>query len=205
MKLPEPIRPIYVWGGYFVLALVLAAATGGAEWVKSAMAIYLLWAIIETIRFIRHKRRAKVSQPEKHSEPLLGSARARVADQPGQAEKYSDEEAFQEQYRDWNEDREVAESQLDFETLWEGRKEISFSYRERGWKQPQDVTAVVTRVISPAFGEDAQTYFQGVPTGGAQRYFCLGYLAGGRKVTDTLSGEIGTLRKILGVKRRVYK
>ena len=182
-----PVRPLYVWGGYVVLAILLAIVAGGSGWVKFVMALYLVWALVETVRFIRHKREGKVIAPE-------------------QAEETFDEVSeLQEEYRGWNEDREVAESQREFETLWMGAKEISFTYRDRGRGNPQEVTAVVTKVISPEFGEDSDTYFQGVPAGGVERYFCLGYLSKGRKVTDVATGETGTLRKVLGVKRRVYK
>ncbi len=193
MNLPKPVRPLYVWGGYFVIALLLSAATGGAEWVKVPMGLYLVWAIVESVRYFRARKSdaksAGVSAPAVSASVGLQGDGGFPPDYAGV----------------WNEDREVAESERTFETLWTGRKEISFGYRDRGSGKPYEVTAVAAKVICPEFGEDQNTYFQATPSGGASRYYCLGYLTKGRKVTDVATGEVGTLRQVLGVKRRVYK
>ncbi|MFU7365803.1 WYL domain-containing protein [Pseudomonas aeruginosa] len=172
MKLPEPIRPLYVWGGYVVLALVLAAATGGAEWVKSAMAIYLVWAIVETIRFIRHRRRVKVIQPRTHSEPLL----ERTGEQA--------EQAFAEFFQG--------------ETIWTGAKKVRFNYRNsQGEYLDREVT--VHKVVAV----EGDTYFVGFcHIRNEPRTFRLDRVFPSNRVIDGATGEINTLRKILGVKRQ---
>ena len=195
-KLPAPVRPLYVWGGYIGFAIVLAIVTKQAQWASSVMGVYLLWAIFETVRYVRMRRRQRVDQPQ--GQGVTFSSEVRSAD------SQEDVEAELEKSRKWTEDDDVRESQRDFDVLWTGQKMISFVYRNKGYGSPLEVTATVTKVISPEFGEDANTYFQGVPTGGVQRYFCLGYVKG-RKVTDTSTGEVGTLRQILGVKRRVSR
>jgi len=98
---------------------------------------------------------------------------------------------------------EVREWELEFETLWKGKKRIEFAYREMGCGSLSTIHAEVTEVIAPDFEGDDEIYFKGITTAGEQRYFCLCYVKG-RKVTDAESGEVGTLRKILGVKRRIY-
>lgn len=62
-KLPAPVRPLYVWGGYIGLAVALAVITQGAAWTQNLMAVYLLWAIVETIRYYRINRRAAAPVP----------------------------------------------------------------------------------------------------------------------------------------------
>lgn len=196
MKLPSPVRPLYVWGGYLVIAIALMIISNKAQWAANVMGLYFIWAIFETVRYVRMRRRQRVDQPQVQGVTFSSEVRS--------ADNQEDVEAELEKYRKWTEDDEVKESQREFDVLWTGKKTIAFVYRNKGHGSPLDVTATVTKVISPEFGEDANTYFQGVPTGGVQRYFCLGYVKG-RKVTDTSTGEVGTLRQILGVKRRVSR
>ncbi|UNG19278.1 WYL domain-containing protein [Stutzerimonas zhaodongensis] len=180
MNLPKPVRPLYVWGGYFVIALLLSAATGGAEWVKTAMAIYLILAIVETIRFIRHKKKGK------------------GRDAPAQAwinaaEKGSSSEARLDQAFEHNDDEYISG-----ETVWTGSKQIRFNYRNsKGEYSDREVT--VHKVVVG----DEDTYFVGLcHMRNEPRTFRLDRVFPRNKVTDTATGEINTLRRVLGVKRR---
>jgi hypothetical protein len=103
----------------------------------------------------------------------------------------------------WAETDEVRGWQLEFESLWTGKKRIEFAYRNRGSGSFSVIHAEVTEVISPDFEGDKEIYFKGITTAGEYRYFCLRYVKG-RKVTDVESGDVGTLQKILGLKRRIY-
>ncbi len=180
MKLPEPIRPLYVWCGYFVLALGLTAVTSGAEWVKSAMAIYLVWAIVETIRFIRHKKKGKSSQAL--AQQWIDAA------ENGRSSEARANNTFE------HNDAEYIQG----ETIWTGAKQIRFNYRNaQGEYSDREVT--VHKVVA---GED-DTYFVGLcHMRNEPRTFRLDRVYPRNKVTDTATGEINTLRKILGVKRR---
>jgi hypothetical protein len=106
----------------------------------------------------------------------------------------------------WTEDDDVraTASQRGVQDLWRGRKEVEFIYRNMGKGSFLSFKVMITEVIAPEFADDEQTYFKGLTANGEQRYFCLRFVKG-KKVTDTVSGEVGTLRKILGVKRRMYK
>ena len=67
-----PVRPLYVWGGYVVLAIALGAITGGADWAKFVMALYLIWAVVETVRFIRHRRDAGLLSDQGDTGDFIG-------------------------------------------------------------------------------------------------------------------------------------
>lgn len=208
--LKQPMRPLHIWLGYAGIAIVLSIIGGKANWVPYVMGLYLIWAIYETVRFFRHRKKspageALARQWVETSENEGNSSQADEGDEgdEGDVEDIEDPDVMGKE-RKWSEDDDVRESQRDFETLWKGSKAIAFVYRNKGYGKPIEITATVTTVISPEFGEDQNTYFHGCPVGGQPRYFCLGYVKG-KKVTDVDTGENGTLRKILGVKRRVYK
>lgn len=104
----------------------------------------------------------------------------------------------------WTENDEVRGWQLEFESLWKGKKVIEFTYRDMGRGSFSIIQAEVTEVIAPHFEKDEEIYFKGLTTTGEHRYFCVRYIKG-HKVTDAETGDVGTLRKILGVKRRTYR
>lgn len=195
-QLPTPVRPGYVWVGYFLAAVLLSNITDAA-WVSQLLGIALLLAVFETIRFFMHRRRHPVGTN------VAGAIVTSRPDYEDDAGSSSQDEA-RETYRSWNEDREVKESQREFESLWKGQKRVEFEYRNMGRGSWFTVDATVTEVISPEFGDDEETYFKGAVSSEQPRYFCLRYVKG-KKVKDPASGATGTLRKVLGVKRRVYK
>lgn len=185
MKLPEPIRPLYVWCGYLVLALVLAVVTGGAEWVKSAMAIYLVWAIVETVRFYRHRRASPASAPPSPFKSDFVRARQQPTASPARSD-------FDDDY-------------VSGETIWTGAKQIRFAYRNSdGAYSDREVT--VHKVVSSGSGWSDDIYFVGFcHLRSETRTFRLDRVRYRNKVVDTATGEVGTLRQILGVKRRVSR
>jgi hypothetical protein len=114
------------------------------------------------------------------------------------------ESAMTKRWGRWAENDEVRGWQLEFESLWKGKKSVEFAYRDKGRGSFSAIHAEVTEVISPDFEGDEEIYFKGTTTAGEHRYFCLRYVKG-RKVTDAESGDVGTLQKIFGLKRRIYR
>jgi len=123
-----------------------------------------------------------------------------------QSQNDSDDLSVAEKDHKWTEDDFVRAtiSQRGVDILWKGNKEIEFIYRNLGRGSFLTFKVTATEMIAPDFAEDEDTYFKGSTAIGEQRYFCLRYIKG-KKVTDVVSGEVGTLRKLLGVKRRVYE
>jgi hypothetical protein len=87
------------------------------------------------------------------------------------------------------------------ETIWTGSKQIRFNYRNtQGEHSDREVT--VHKVVANA----DDLYFVGLcHLRNEPRTFRLDRVHPRGKVTDTATGEINTLRKILGVKRRVSR
>ncbi len=86
-------------------------------------------------------------------------------------------------------------------TIWTGAKQIRFNYRNsQGEYSDREVT--VHKVVASA----DDTYFVGFcHMRNEPRTFRLDRVYPRNKVTDTATGEINTLRKILGVKRRASR
>ncbi|MHB0817688.1 WYL domain-containing protein [Stutzerimonas stutzeri] len=84
------------------------------------------------------------------------------------------------------------------ETIWTGAKQIRFNYRNsKGEYSDREVT--VHKVVAG----DEDTYFVGLcHMRNEPRTFRLDRVSPRNKVTDTATGEINTLRRVLGVKRR---
>lgn len=116
---------------------------------------------------------------------------------------YDTETQLRAKSRQWTEDDEVRSCRQDLDVIWTGKKMVTFTYRDRGWREPVEVNATATEVLCRPFGEDWDTYMKATPVGEAPRYYCLRYIKG-RRLTDADSGKAGTLRQILSVKRRVY-
>lgn len=87
------------------------------------------------------------------------------------------------------------------ETIWTGAKQIRFNYRNsEGEYSDREVT--VNKVVASA----DDLYFVGLcHLRNEPRTFRLDRVYPRNKVTDTATGEINTLRKILGVKRRASR
>lgn len=184
-KLPSPVRPLYVWGGYIGIAIVLALVSGQAQWAANVMGLYFLWAIFETVRFYRHRRASKASEPQSP----FKSDFVRARQQPAAAPVRGD---FNDEY-------------VQGETIWTGSKQIRFAYRTSdGDYSDREVT--VHKVVSSGSGWSDDIYFVGFcHLRGEPRTFRLDRVRYRNKVVDTATGEVGTLRQILGVKRRVSR
>ena len=91
------------------------------------------------------------------------------------------------------------------ETIWTGSKQIRFAYRtSEGDYSDREVT--VHKVVSSGSGWSDDIYFMGFcHLRGEPRTFRLDRVRQRNKVVDTATGEVGTLRQILGVKRRVSR
>jgi len=91
------------------------------------------------------------------------------------------------------------------ETIWTGSKQIRFAYRSAdGDYTDREVT--VHKVVSSGTGWSDDIYFVGhCHLRNEPRTFRLDRVRHRNKVVDTATGEIGTLRQVLGVKRRVSR
>ena len=91
------------------------------------------------------------------------------------------------------------------ETIWSGSKQIRFEYRTSdGDYSDREVT--VHKVVSSGSGWSDDIYFMGhCHLRNEPRTFRLDRVRPRNKVVDTATGELGTLRQILGVKRRVSR
>lgn len=100
---------------------------------------------------------------------------------------------------------ELGEDLEDFgEEIWQGNKRIRFAYRN-AVSDGTDREVSVRKVMSAGSGHDDDIYFQGYcHLRNEPRTFRLDRVKG-RKVVDTATGEIGTLRQILGIKRRLSR
>lgn len=89
------------------------------------------------------------------------------------------------------------------ETIWAGSKQIRFEYRSSaGDYSDREVT--VHKVLSSGTGWSDDIYFVGLcHLRNEPRTFRLDRVRPRNKVVDTATGELGTLRQTLGVKRRV--
>jgi predicted DNA-binding transcriptional regulator YafY len=178
-KLPAPVRPLYVWGGYIILAVVLAVITQGAAWTQTLMAIYLLWAIVETIRFYRHKKKLPAGE-------ALARQWVEATARDAQAEPVSDDE------------------EDDFlnagKTVWQGSRQIRFAYQSNGGDY-SDREVTVHKVVSMGRANE-DTYFRGLcHMRGEPRTFRLDRIKG-NKVADTSTGELATFRQLFGLRSR---
>ncbi|TLX57862.1 hypothetical protein DN826_06405 [Stutzerimonas nosocomialis] len=89
------------------------------------------------------------------------------------------------------------------ETIWTGSKRIRFAYRN-AMSDGSDREVTVHKVEAGS-GHDDDIYFQGYcHLRNEPRTFRLDRVKG-RKVVDTGTGEIGTLRQVLGIKRRLSR
>lgn len=184
-KLPKPVRPLYVWGGYFGIAIFLMVVTDKAQWASNVMALYFLWAIFETVRFYRHRRASKEGAPPSP----FKSDFVRARQQPAANTVRGD----------------FADDYVQGETIWTGSKQIRFAYRSAdGDYTDREVT--VHKVVSSGTGWSDDIYFVGhCHLRNEPRTFRLDRVRHRNKVVDTATGEIGTLRQVLGVKRRVSR
>lgn len=184
-KLPSPVRPRYVWGGYLGIAIVLMIVTNKAQWASQVMAVYFLWAIFETVRFYRHRRTSPASAPPSPFKSDFVRARQQPTASPARGD-------FDDEY-------------VSGETIWTGSKQIRFAYRNSdGAYSDREVT--VHKVVSSGSGWSDDIYFVGFcHLRGETRTFRLDRVRYRNKVVDTATGEVGTLRQILGVKRRVSR
>lgn len=91
------------------------------------------------------------------------------------------------------------------ETIWTGSKQIRFAYRNSdGDYSDREVT--VHKVVSSGSGWSDDIYFMGFcHLRSEPRTFRLDRVRQRNKVVDTATGEVGTLRQTLGVKRRVAR
>lgn len=185
-----PVRPLYVWGGYVVLAIALAAVTGGANWVKFVMALYLIWAVVETVRFIRYRRGKGITREqagEAFDEGAMGGQRY--------AGSLSDQGDIGDFIGDDDEDDFLADGKI----VWKGSKTIRFAYGDfSGDKSDREVTVHQVVALGPTV---AQTYFRGhCHLRDEPRTFRADRIKG-RKVIDTETGEIATFLKTFGLRK----
>lgn len=98
-----------------------------------------------------------------------------------------------------------ADDYVQGETIWTGSKQIRFAYRTSdGDYSDREVT--VHKVVSSGTGWSDDIYFFGhCHLRNEPRTFRLDRVRYRNKVVDTATGEIGTLRQVLGVKRRVSR
>jgi predicted DNA-binding transcriptional regulator YafY len=137
------------------------------------MSLYLIWAIVETVRFYR--ARPKVT---------FSAARTESVSEPApEAENHSDTDDFLEAGK----------------TIWQGSRQIRFAYSDhKGAYTDREVT--VHRVVSMGRG-NGDTYFRGLcHMRGEPRTFRLDRIKG-NKVADTSTGELATFRQLFGLRR----
>jgi hypothetical protein len=178
-----------------VLTILIAPCLWYFEWATWAWLVAgLMYAVVGRSWLSEALKAYRAKQPEAGATGI------------GQPQNDFSDLSIAEMSSKWTEDDDVraTASQRGVEDLWRGRKEVEFIYRNMGKGSFLSFKVMITEVIAPEFADDEETYFKGLTANGEQRYFCLRFVKG-KKVTDTVSGEVGTLRKILGVKRRVYK
>ena len=175
----KPIRPLYVWSGYVLLALFMGNVAGAQWWAKLLMMAAFGLAISETFRFIQAKKAVVAPQPPVTKVSLYVH---RTYDDPAP------------------EDEEPHKGKL-----WTGEKRIRFSYRT-GDVDSNEREVTVYEISTAGSGWSDDIYFKGhCHLRNEERTFRLDRVRYRNKVQNVETGEVGTLRQIFDIKQRLAR